>query len=79
MLNHLFNSQAKTITGAAGILAISALISRILGIARDWLLAKTFGAGPELDIYFSAFRIPDLTYNILITGAAGFIFIAKIY
>ncbi len=68
MLNHIFNSQTKTISGAAGILAISALISRILGIARDWLLAKTFGAGPELDIYFAAFRIPDLVFNILIAG-----------
>ncbi len=68
MFNCFFNSQTKTIGAAAGILAISALISRILGIIRDWLLAKTFGAGPELDIYFAAFRIPDLVYNILIAG-----------
>lgn len=27
-----------------------------------------FGASPELDIYFAAFRIPDFVYNILIAG-----------
>jgi len=68
MLDHIFNSQTKTITGAAGILALSTLISRALGVVRDWLLAKNFGAGPELDIYFASFRIPDFIYNVLISG-----------
>jgi len=68
MLNKILNSQTNSVGTAAGILAISALISRVLGVVRDWLLAKTFGAGPELDVYFAAFRIPDLVYNILIAG-----------
>ena len=68
MLNRFFNSQTNSVGAAAGILALSALISRVLGVVRDWLLAKTFGAGPELDVYFAAFRIPDLVYNILIAG-----------
>ena len=68
MLNKILNSQTNSVGAAAGILAVSALISRVLGVVRDWLLAKTFGAGPELDVYFAAFRIPDLVYNILIAG-----------
>lgn len=69
MLSRIFNShQTKTITSAAGILAISALVSRILGVFRSGLLANAFGAGSELDVYFAAFRIPDLVYNILIAG-----------
>jgi len=68
MLGRFFNSQTKTISGAAGILAITALISRLLGLVRDRLLASTFGAGPDLDVYFAAFRIPDFVYNILIAG-----------
>lgn len=75
MLQKIFNSQTKTITGAAGILVVSALISRILGVLRDWLLAKTFGAGPDLDAYFAAFRIPDLVYNILIAGGIVVVFL----
>ena len=68
MFNHIFNSRSKTITFAAFLLALSALISRILGLIRDRLLAGHFGAGQELDIYFAAFRIPDFIYGILIVG-----------
>ncbi len=68
MLGRFLNSQTKTISGAAGILAITALISRLLGLIRDRLLASTFGAGSDLDVYFAAFRIPDFVYNILIAG-----------
>ncbi len=68
MFNRIFNSRSKTVTFAAFILAVSALISRILGLVRDRLLASRFGAGEELDIYFAAFRIPDFVYGILIVG-----------
>jgi len=68
MLNRFFNSKTKTITSAAAILAISGFISRLLGLIREWLLARTFGASQELDIYYAAFRIPDLVYNVLIAG-----------
>jgi len=68
MFNHIFSSQTKTVTFAAFILAVSGLISRILGLVRDRLLAGHFGAGETLDIYFAAFRIPDFVYGILIMG-----------
>jgi len=68
MLNNFFNSQTKTINKAALILAASAMFSRLLGVVRDSLLYRTFGAGETLDAYFAAFRIPDLVYNILIAG-----------
>src|SRR3989344_1399684 len=64
----LFNFQSKTITSAAIVLAGSSLISRILGLFRDRLLAGVFGAGSELDVYYAAFRIPDFIYSILIAG-----------
>lgn len=75
MLNRFFNSQTKTITFAALILGISALISRLLGLVRDRLLAGRFGAGEELDIYFAAFRIPDFVYGILIMGGITAVFL----
>lgn len=75
MLKKLFNSQAKTITSAAIILGAASLVSRLLGVLRDRVLAGEFGAGSELDIYYAAFRIPDLVFNLLVLGAlsAGFI------
>lgn len=68
MLNLLFKSKSKTITFSALILAVSSTLSAFLGLLRDRLLAGTFGAGPELDVYFAAFRIPNFIYGILITG-----------
>jgi len=68
MFNRFLNSQTKTVTSAAGILAISYLISGFLGLFRDRLLAGRFGASLELDVYFAAFRIPDFVYNIIILG-----------
>lgn len=75
MFNHFLNSQTKTITFAAILLAISVLISRVLGLIRDRLLAGSFGAGEELDIYFAAFRIPDFVYGILIMGGISAVFL----
>ncbi len=75
MLRNIFRRQINSITIAAIMVALSSLISRFLGIVRDRILAGQFGAGTTLDIYYAAFRIPDLIFNLLILGAlsAGFI------
>lgn len=74
VLDHL-NGQAKNITSAAFLLALTAILSGILGLVRDRLLAGTFGAGDDLDIYYAAFRLPDLVFSLLIASAlsGGFI------
>ncbi|MCK5044756.1 murein biosynthesis integral membrane protein MurJ [Candidatus Parcubacteria bacterium] len=69
MIKRLLNSQTKTIAASAIVLAVATLLSRILGLVRDRLLAGRFGAGTELDVYFASFQIPDLIYNILFTGS----------
>jgi len=71
----ILNGQSQTITGAAMVLALASLASRVLGLVRDRMLAGNFGAGDTLDVYYAAFRLPDLVYNLLIMGAlsAGFI------
>jgi putative peptidoglycan lipid II flippase len=51
------------------------LASRALGLFRDRLLAASFGAGDTLDVYYAAFRIPDLIYNLLVFGALSAAFI----
>ncbi|MBU0476511.1 murein biosynthesis integral membrane protein MurJ [Patescibacteria group bacterium] len=69
MINNILNTQTKNITVAALILGAASLGSALLGLFRDRLLAGTFGAGDELDIYYAAFRIPDFVAMILILGA----------
>lgn len=75
MIKRFFNSQTKTVTFAAGLLSLSALVSRFLGLIRDGLLAGHFGAGIETDIYFAAFRIPDFVYNFIIVGGITIAFL----
>jgi len=75
MVKRILNHKSKTVFSAAFILALTALLSRILGLVRDRLLAGRFGAGDELDVYFAAFRLPDLIYSILIMGAVSSAFI----
>jgi putative peptidoglycan lipid II flippase len=65
MVKRVFIFMYKEVRGlhqAAYILAFFALGSQILAIVRDRLLAHTFGAGNDLDLYYSAFRIPDLLF-----------------
>lgn len=75
MIKKLFHGEINSITAAALLIGGSSLISRFLGIFRDRILAGQFGAGDTLDVYYAAFRIPDLIFNLLVLGAlsAGFI------
>ena len=65
----IFDRQTKSIDCAAIILGTAFLVSAILGLIRDRLLAGTFGIGDELDIYYTAFRIPDFITMVLLVGA----------
>jgi putative peptidoglycan lipid II flippase len=44
------------------LLAVFSILSVLLGIFRDRLLATHVGVGPILDIYNAAFRLPDFLY-----------------
>lgn len=72
---NLLNSQSRNVAAAAAVLAVSSVASRLLGVARDWLISEKFGAGADTDIYFAAFRIPDFIYNILIFGGIAVAFL----
>ncbi len=71
----LLSSKINSITIAAFLVAFSSMLSRFLGIFRDRILAGEFGADQTLDVYYAAFRIPDLIFNLIVLGAlsAGFI------
>ncbi|PIS34592.1 MAG: murein biosynthesis integral membrane protein MurJ, partial [Parcubacteria group bacterium CG08_land_8_20_14_0_20_43_9] len=68
MIKRILNLKSSNITIAVLILAAASLTSALLGFFRDRLLAGRFGAGDELDIYYTAFRIPDFINMVLIMG-----------
>jgi len=67
-LKRILKSEQKTIGKATAVIAIFIMLSRLLGLLRDRLLASTFGASVDLDIYFAAFKIPDLIYSMILAG-----------
>lgn len=65
MVKRWFSFIGQEIRGlheAAYLLAAFAMLSLILALIRDKLLAYTFGAGSALDVYYASFRIPDLIF-----------------
>jgi len=65
MVGKLFRVLGKEIGGvhqAAYVLAGFTFLSQILALVRDRMLAHFFGAGSTLDIYYAAFRVPDLVF-----------------
>ena len=45
------------------------LLSRILGFVRDFVIARTFGAGMATDAFFVAFKLPNLLRRMFAEGA----------
>jgi len=65
MMRQVFSFFSQRVSGlhqAAYVLGGFAVVSSLLAFVRDRLLAFTFGAGVELDIYYAAFRIPDVIF-----------------
>lgn len=60
----LFNTEFSKISEAAIVLGFFTFMSQILAIFRDRFLAGNIGAGSTLDIYYAAFRIPDLLFTL---------------
>jgi putative peptidoglycan lipid II flippase len=57
------------VVSSIGTIGLGTLTSRVLGYARDIVVARTFGAGPVTDAFFVAFRIPNLLRRLLAEGA----------
>ena len=60
---------------SAGIVAGSFIVSRVLGLVREIVLARQFGTTEIYSAYVSAFRVPDLLFLVVMAGAFGSAFI----
>lgn len=69
----LLNS-ANSVRQATGILIASALMSNILGLVRNTVIARNIPLGLQ-DNFWSAFLLPDFVFNVLIFGAISSAFI----
>lgn len=55
----------------AAIVAAACLISRVLGMLREIIIAARLGTSDTYDAYVAAFRIPDLLFFLVMSGAFG--------
>lgn len=60
-----------------GALLLSALTfaSYLMGLVRDRTLARTFGAGSELDVYNAALVLPELALDVLVIAGLSSAFV----
>jgi len=63
------NSENSKIAKAAGVVGISTMLSRVLGLIRDIIVAAVFGAGWIYDAFLVAFRLPNLLRRIIGEGS----------
>jgi putative peptidoglycan lipid II flippase len=67
--------EKSSITKAAGLIGLATLLSRILGLIRDMVQARYFGAGLAADAFFVAYRIPNMLREMFAEGSMAAAFI----
>lgn len=68
-------TRRRSLARSAIIVGLAFVLSRILGLVREMVLANQFGTTSAMDAYVSAFRIPDLLFLVVIAGSFGAAFI----
>jgi len=68
-------SSNKNIAKAASLMLVAVLLSRVLGLVREVIIAQQFGQSGAVSAYTAAFNLPDLLYFFLSSGALSSAFI----
>ena len=68
-------SATARLARSAGVMSAATLVSRLLGLVRDQVLAYLFGAGNAMDAFNVAARIPNLLRELFAEGAMSAAFV----
>ncbi len=74
----MLRGEVRGMHAAAYVLGLSALGSALLALVRDRLFAHTFGASEMLDIYYAAFRVPDLIFVLIASLFSAYVLIPEL-
>jgi len=66
----------RQIARAAGTVMVALLFGQLAGLARGILVARAFGASPELDAFFAANRVSETLFLLIAGGALAGYFIS---
>ena len=68
-------SEEARVARHAGVVGAATLLSRVLGLVREQVMATLFGAGFATDAFNVAFRIPNLLRDLFAEGAMSSAFV----
>ncbi|MEQ1765604.1 MAG: murein biosynthesis integral membrane protein MurJ [Pyrinomonadaceae bacterium] len=68
-------TKHRSVARSAGIVSIAVMFSRVLGLVRETIFAKYFGAGFLYDTFIVGFRIPNLLRDLFAEGALSAAFV----
>lgn len=68
-------TKQKSVARSAGIVSIAVMFSRVLGLIRETIFARYFGAGFLYDAFIVGFRIPNLLRDLFAEGALSAAFV----
>src|SRR6185436_16008989 len=77
-VRELVMRPVRNLHQAAYLLAGLTLASQVLALLRDRLFAHTFGAGETLDLYYAAFKVPDLVFALVASLVSAYVLIPRI-
>ena len=69
------STKQTSVAKSAGIVSIAVMFSRVLGLVREMIFAKYFGAGFLYDAYQAAFTIPNVLRDLFAEGALSAAFV----
>ncbi len=81
MVGRILETLRKPVRGlheAAYVLAGLTLASQVLALLRDRLFAHQFGASELLDMYYAAFKVPDLVFALVASLVSAYVLIPRI-
>ncbi|WP_091815600.1 murein biosynthesis integral membrane protein MurJ [Marinobacter mobilis] len=61
--------KAPGLLRSSAVVGVMTMLSRVLGLVRDMVIARYFGAGAGADAFFVAFKIPNFLRRLFAEGA----------
>ena len=74
-INEPTSTKQQSVAKSAGIVSVAVMFSRVLGLVREMIFARYFGAGFLNDAYQVAFRIPNVLRDLFAEGALSAAFV----
>ena len=69
------STKQQSVARSAGIVSVAVMFSRVLGLVREMVFARYFGAGFLYDAYVVAFRLPNVLRDLFAEGALSAAFV----